>query len=125
MEHAGVLRCLEAIERQAGKRADEGLSKWSFFLGVFNVILLAYCFGAHRAQFWIIYLVESVVIYPIKYAKLAQNNRTAYFLDFCWVANFAAFAVILSLFFNWWIAAPSAIQSPARHLGAKGKTKDR
>ena len=94
VEHAGVLRCLEAIERQAGKRADEGLSKWSFFLGVFNVILLAYCFGAHRAQFWIIYLVESVVIYPIKYAKLAQNNRTAYFLDFCWVANFTAFAVI-------------------------------
>eukprot|EP00928_Gymnodinium_smaydae_P036268 TRINITY_DN25371_c1_g2_i1.p1 TRINITY_DN25371_c1_g2~~TRINITY_DN25371_c1_g2_i1.p1 ORF type:complete len:435 (-),score=43.48 TRINITY_DN25371_c1_g2_i1:56-1360(-) len=90
-EQAAVARCLEAVRAQSAKRRGEGLSRWTFTLGVLNALFVAYSFGALRSYFWIIYFLEAMALFPIRWWRQWTARplcQSLYWLDFCWVANF-------------------------------------
>ncbi|CAD7939497.1 unnamed protein product [Amoebophrya sp. A120] len=64
-----VENCLQAVRNQTQRRTDEGLSAHNFFVGVANVILVTYVFGAHPEHFWILYAFECLYLFPKRYSR--------------------------------------------------------
>jgi hypothetical protein len=90
-----IERCLLAVQHQSEKREQEGLSKTTFALGVLNALFVAWAAGAIPEHFWIIYIVETLILYPARWVIMGNAkplDQRPFWLDFCWFANFTAFA---------------------------------
>lgn len=90
-DHNALDRCLAAVDKQVHKREGEGLNTETFFLGVMNTILITYTFGAFPQYFWILYSIETLILFPIRWSHQIHAkplNCKFYWLDFCWIANF-------------------------------------
>ena len=102
LDHATIMRCLEVIEGRADQLKEKGLSSSSFFFGVTNVLLVTYCFGTLPQHFWIIYILETLILFPIRWRHMAAAqplSEVYYWLDFCWIANFICnFALVVYTF---------------------------
>jgi len=86
-----VNRCLTAVEKQAKKFKSKGMNTWTFFFGVANSLFVVWSFGAIPEHFWIVYMLETLVLFPIRWVHMANAQplcETAFWLDFCWFANF-------------------------------------
>mmetsp|Transcript_67506 Transcript_67506/g.197477 ORF Transcript_67506/g.197477 Transcript_67506/m.197477 type:complete len:376 (+) Transcript_67506:70-1197(+) len=99
-ERAIVNRCLNAVEARGQQLERKGLTKNKFIFGVANSLFVAWSFGAVPEHFWIIYVGEVLVLFPLRW----QSQVTAtplkqhfYWFDFCWVANFLLVGAMLSL----------------------------
>jgi len=111
---ARLARSLSSVERQILENSQKvvrekvaslqskGLSTRNFTLGVFNCLFVAWSFGSIPQHFWIVYLLEACVLLPIRYyhQTSAKPSEVAYWLDFCWMANFASMAGIVALFLD-------------------------
>lgn len=89
-DRATVLHCLELIDKRSGELKDKGLNSWRFFFGVSNTILLAWVFGAAPAHFWVVYLIETGILFSIRWVQLTNAkplSEVFYWLDYCWVCN--------------------------------------
>jgi hypothetical protein len=93
-----VTRALDTIDAQASK--FKGLSAQSFCFGVTNSLLVAWIFGALPEHFWIVYILEIMVLFPLKFHITWKAKQHFYWLDFCWVANILMFLGLLLLAFD-------------------------
>lgn len=99
-ERKAVDRCLKAVEVQVKKRESEGLSTRTFFLGVVNSHLVAFIFSGYPQHFWILYMLETFILFPVRFYRMlivSPLATTLYMLDFCWIANFCGNIVLLIL----------------------------
>jgi len=100
-----ILLALRQLERDADKLRNAGLSAFTFTLGIANLLLSAFLFGAMGHSFWLVYGVQGLLIIGYRVAKSLERSRTSgvnvmwYFADFCWMCNFlfVASSSILSL----------------------------
>lgn len=93
-------RTLAEIDKIANKRVRDGFNETRFTCGVLNCICVAFVFGAYPQHFWIVYLVEGLVLMSTKFYTFAcakPLNNAFYFFDFCWVMNLV-FVLALLLF---------------------------
>ncbi|CAE8613742.1 unnamed protein product [Polarella glacialis] len=102
-ERAIVNKCIDVVERRAKSLEERGLTKWNFMFGVANSLGVAWSFGAIPEHFWIIYLLEIFILFPVRWqhqiaAKPLKENL--YWLDFCWMANFSAVLLMCVLTFD-------------------------
>lgn len=99
-EEATLKRILDEIDKIALKRTSEGLNDRNFSIGVLNCFFIVYMFGAHPEHLWLIYVVQGMYMIP-KRLLIACNarplNQALYYLDFCWMMNFAGSFLILLL----------------------------
>jgi hypothetical protein len=82
-----VLNQVDAIQAQ---HAQKGLSNGKFTFGLMNCLLIAYVFGSHPEQFWILYLIETIFWMTWKFQRMYHAKplcEILYYLDFCWVMN--------------------------------------
>jgi len=107
LDEATILRCLEVISSRAGQLKDKGLNSWSFFFGVVNVLVVTWFFGVLPEHFWIVYIVETLILFPIRWKHMAHAkplSEVLYWLDFCWISNFVCnlglFAFLLDAYYN-------------------------
>lgn len=85
-----VQRSLEEINRVAHKRIQTGFNEINFTAGVLNCFFIGYVFGVYPQHFWLLYLVEGLVLIPVKFYSFVTAkplNNAYYFFDFCWVMN--------------------------------------
>eukprot|EP00392_Amoebophrya_sp_AT5.2_P018413 g18946.t1 len=99
IERRAVELCLEAVRGQMKRREEEGLSATAFFVGVSNVIFITYVFGAFPEHFWLLYALESLYLFPKRWARARRTGRQLYWLDYCWCVNFIG-QTVLTLFFT-------------------------
>jgi hypothetical protein len=93
---------LATIDATANKRLKEGFSQFNFTAGVLNCMLVAYVFGAFPQHFWLLYIVEALILIPMK-LYLNWNakplNEILYHLDYCWVMNIVGTFTLIALSF--------------------------
>lgn len=95
--------CLEEVEREAKSKKEKGLSTMNFFLGVSNCFFVTYCFGAIPESFWLVYVFEIMVLFPLRFRNQARARplkQNYYWADFCWVANFSGLAFLVWIFLD-------------------------
>jgi len=96
-------KCLNLFEEVSHKRQREGLSPVTFAAGVLNTILVAYTFGAHPENFWLLSAIEMLVLFSIRgynQCRAKPLNQTLYWLDFCWVSSFLGCFLMIGLFID-------------------------
>lgn len=89
---------LEEVDRIAMKRIHGGFNQVNFTCGVLNSILVVYTFGVYPQHFWILYLVEGILLVSTKiyiFATAKPLNNIYYLLDFCWIMNVLAILALL------------------------------
>lgn len=100
-ELEGIQAALEAVHRQGQELQEfDGLSQWSFFLGVLNVPFLCLTLAWVPEYLWLAYLAESFILIPAWFMGVIKvYNGALYVLDFCWMANigFAIYLLLLLL----------------------------
>lgn len=99
-ETDAINRVLAEVEYQGEKRVRAGFNEITFTGGVLNCFLMVYVFGAFPQHFWILYLIEASVLFPLKTMHLVKNkplNQIYYYFDFCWIMNFIGVVVMLIL----------------------------
>eukprot|EP00931_Biecheleriopsis_adriatica_P046074 TRINITY_DN26439_c0_g1_i2.p1 TRINITY_DN26439_c0_g1~~TRINITY_DN26439_c0_g1_i2.p1 ORF type:complete len:326 (-),score=63.89 TRINITY_DN26439_c0_g1_i2:123-1100(-) len=89
LDRSTILRCIDVVAQRAEQLKGKGLSSWTFFFGVTNMLLVTWCFGVYPQHFWIVYVVETLTLFPIRFKHMSEARPTQvlYWLDFCWVAN--------------------------------------
>lgn len=95
-----VRKVLERIDQVAAKRVNEGFSRRHFTLGVFNCFLIAFTLGRYPQHFWVLFLVEVGILWPLIFYKRCHDkplNTVLYFLDYCWMMNVSAILVFVGL----------------------------
>mmetsp|Transcript_98376 Transcript_98376/g.205171 ORF Transcript_98376/g.205171 Transcript_98376/m.205171 type:complete len:363 (-) Transcript_98376:145-1233(-) len=94
-----VDKCIMAVENRARELRKKGLTTGNFVFGVANSLFVAWSFGAMPQNFWIVYLIEVAILFPLRWKNMvrAVPKEHLYWLDFCWVANFCAVFVIVVL----------------------------
>ncbi|CAD7970400.1 unnamed protein product [Amoebophrya sp. A25] len=95
-----VTRCLEAVQAQAKRRHQEGLSPFAFFVGVMNVIVTTYLFSGYPEHFWILYAAEVVYLFPKRYLRARAARCQLYWLDYCWFVNFIGQLMLAAVFLD-------------------------
>mmetsp|Transcript_24786 Transcript_24786/g.49313 ORF Transcript_24786/g.49313 Transcript_24786/m.49313 type:complete len:377 (+) Transcript_24786:47-1177(+) len=95
----GLMEALEAVTTEEERVRTNGLSSLTFFFGFSTCVATAYMVGAYPASVWIVYAAEALIILGVRVyvaSKETDPDTMLYFLDFCWIANFAM--ALLSLF---------------------------
>lgn len=89
LDRSTILRCIDVVAQRAEQLKGKGLSSWTFFFGVTNMLLVTWCFGVYPQHFWIVYVVETLTLFPVRFKHMSEARPTQvlYWLDFCWVAN--------------------------------------
>lgn len=102
VERQTLERSLEIVKGKAASLQSKGLSSTNFTLGVSNCLFVAWSFGCIPQHFWIVYVLEACVLFPVRFYHQvsARPSEVAYWLDLCWVANFTSMAVIVALFLD-------------------------
>lgn len=99
-ESAGIHRVLTELKSHEQSKLRSGLNSANFSIGVLNCFLVLYVFGAYPQHSWLLYLIESLILYPIKIRHFNQSkplNEILFFMDYCWVVNFLGGLVLLTL----------------------------
>jgi len=92
-----VAKVLEEVDKTAAKRMREGFNEKNFAAGVLNSFFVAYAFGKWPEHFWILYLVETAVLVPVKFLHMVRAkplNEALYYLDLCWMLNFVGMVAL-------------------------------
>jgi hypothetical protein len=102
VERQTLEKGLQIVSATATRLQGKGLSTTNFTLGVFNCLFVAWSFGCIPQHFWIVYILEACVLFPVRFSHQAsaKPSEVAYWLDFCWVANFTSIAGIVALFLD-------------------------
>jgi len=98
-----VQAVLTRVEALAQKRVRDGFSEFNFSLGVLNCFLVTFIFCAYPQHFWILFLAESCVLFPLKIVTLSRTkplNNVLYLLDYCWVTNMAGTIFMFLILFS-------------------------
>ncbi len=96
-----IKRVLREVEVQAEKRVKDGFSQLNFTLGVLNCFLVTYVFARFPEHFWLLFVAEACILFPLKVWDLMQAhpfNEVLYLLDYCWVMNTAGVVLIVVIF---------------------------
>eukprot|EP00931_Biecheleriopsis_adriatica_P057936 TRINITY_DN34418_c0_g2_i1.p1 TRINITY_DN34418_c0_g2~~TRINITY_DN34418_c0_g2_i1.p1 ORF type:complete len:363 (-),score=71.02 TRINITY_DN34418_c0_g2_i1:150-1238(-) len=99
-ERTIINKCIDAVEARSASLEAKGMTKGNFVFGVSNSLFVAWSFGSLPEHFWIIYLLEVALLFPIRWVHQVRARplkQHLYWLDFCWVANFAAIAFLAVL----------------------------
>ncbi len=99
VEQEAIEKVLTVVDRIADKRREDGLTEVSFALGVLNLILITFTFGAFPEHFWVLFVCEGCVLFPLRLYKMeqARPKQTPSWLEFCWVMNFSGFVYLFLL----------------------------
>jgi len=95
-----VQKVLEEVEKQGKLRVENGFSQVNFSLGVLNCFLITYVFAAFPQHLWILYVVEGLILFPLKVKFLWQGkplNQIYYLLDYCWIMNIVGLFALVAL----------------------------
>jgi hypothetical protein len=98
-----VLHCIKIIEARSSDLKAKGLSSWRFFFGVTNTLLVVWCFGAYPQHFWAVYMLETLILFPLRYSHTIAAkplNEVPFFLDFCWIANVSCNMLFILIFID-------------------------
>jgi hypothetical protein len=95
-----IQKVLDRIDQVSAKRISEGFSKRNFMLGVLNYLFLAFILGAFPQHFWLCYIVEMIILLPMKISDSSKSKplcQILYYLDYCWVMNLSFMAIGVAL----------------------------
>lgn len=113
-ETVTVQKVLETVDIASGKLIAEGFNQVNFTIGVVNCLVVAHVFSVHPQHFWLLYVLEYVVLIPKKVQQeIAAKplNKVLYFLDYCWVMNAIGSAVLVAF-----MATPNLTTDARKHL---------
>ena len=117
-EEATLNRILDEIDKISLKRTSEGLNDLNFSIGVLNCFFVIFMFGAHPEHLWLICVVEAIYVLPKRFSvmwKAKPLNQALYYLDFCWMMNFAGNSLIFVLVIAGWMGGSGeAVSNKAR-----------
>lgn len=93
-----IKKVLLEIEIKAGRTIKSGLSETNFTIGVLNCFLVTFVFARYPEHFWLLFVVQAMILFPIKVYMLKNAkpfNQLLYLLDYCWVMNTVGVIMIL------------------------------
>ena len=61
VERDALQSVLDVVERETDSEHTKGMSRFTFFLGLANLILSAFLLGACTESFWLVYAIQAVV----------------------------------------------------------------
>lgn len=100
-----ILEVLERVEEEGQRRVKNGLNEVNFTIGVLNCLLIISVFAALPQHFWILYILEALVLLPMKCLDLWRAKPLCsvfYLLDYCWCMNYlGVVGLVLLTFFPW------------------------
>ena len=96
VERDALQSVLDVVERETDSEHTKGMSRFTFFLGLANLILSAFLLGACTESFWLVYAIQALFIIGLRIRhswSISKNTPTQpgmmlYYLDLCWIANF-------------------------------------
>jgi len=96
VERDALQSVLDVVERETDSEHTKGMSRFTFFLGLANLILSAFLLGACTESFWLVYAIQALFIiglrirhsWSISKGTPTQPGMLLYYLDLCWIANF-------------------------------------
>lgn len=89
----------------------------AFEIGVLNLILMTWLFGAHPEHYWVAYVVEFPIIVSLVAALWSKAGRCLYFLEFCWVINLCGWLFLLAELLPFYFPSVQPLLPPAARLG--------
>lgn len=58
------------IDAIAQRKVNEGMNKRNFSLGVLDTIGLTYLYGHYPQHFWLVFMLQSAVMIPLKFRMM-------------------------------------------------------
>jgi len=98
LDRETILRCIEVVAKRSEDLKHKGMNSWSFFLGVTNLLLVTWCIGVFPEHFWLVYILEALILFPIRWKHMVEKRplpEQLSWLDFCWIANITCNIVLL------------------------------
>jgi len=89
-DRSTVLHCINVIAQRSEQLKNKGLNPRNFFLGVTSLLLVTWVFGVMPEHFWIIYIVGTFILFPLRWQHMARAKplpEVLSWLDFCWIVN--------------------------------------
>jgi hypothetical protein len=103
--HDAILEVLDRVEEEGQRRVKDGLNEINFTIGVLNCLLIISVFAAFPQHFWILYILEALVLLPMKFLDLWRAKPLCsvfYLLDYCWCINYVGVVgLVLLICFSW------------------------
>ena len=89
-EENGLRRALEIVKKQGDfYKRQQGLSPFSFALGLFNVGFTGFCLGRFVEYYWVWQVLKSLVLNYLSYSIKLKNHQRLYLMDLCHWLSFA------------------------------------
>jgi len=98
LDRATILRCIDVVAKRSEELKHKGVNSWSFFFGVTNLLLVTWCIGVFPEHFWLVYVLETLILFPIRYKHMVEKRPlpdVLSWLDFCWIANIICNIVLI------------------------------
>ena len=88
-EENGLRRALEIVKKQGDfYKRQQGLSPFSFALGLFNVGFTGFCLGRFVEYYWVWQVLKSLVLNYLSYSIKLKNHQRLYLMDLChWLCD--------------------------------------
>ena len=66
VERDALQSVLDVVERETDSEHTKGMSRFTFFLGLANLILSAFLLGACTESFWLVYALQALFIIGLR-----------------------------------------------------------
>jgi hypothetical protein len=100
----GLREAARVADAESARVLARGMSSFHFFFGLMTCLATAYMFGAMPESVWLVYACEALLILGyrlwIDWTTHTRPRTMFYFLDFCWIANFATSAIAFTILFQ-------------------------
>ena len=96
VERDALHSVLDVVERETDSEHKKGMSRFTFFLGLANLVVSAFLLGACTESFWLVYAIRALFIIGLRLRQSwtvskgtpTQPGMMLYYLDLCWIADF-------------------------------------
>eukprot|EP00401_Gymnodinium_catenatum_P054027 CAMPEP_0117515710 /NCGR_PEP_ID=MMETSP0784-20121206/30719_1 /TAXON_ID=39447 /ORGANISM="" /LENGTH=374 /DNA_ID=CAMNT_0005311533 /DNA_START=35 /DNA_END=1159 /DNA_ORIENTATION=- len=97
-EVRGIRQALEEVEKQKKELEQvEGLSQFTFFAGIVNVVMTTFVFAKYPQSTWLFYGIECAFLIPAWWYEMTVKMKGFFFMfDFCWFTS-AVFGIYMAL----------------------------
>jgi hypothetical protein len=85
MTEASDYKIAKGIKSRLEMLEAKGLSEWSFFVGVANLMMSAYLAGSSPENFWVWHTFKSALLLPWVFMLRRARKVHYYLMDLCWV----------------------------------------
>jgi len=77
VERDALQSVLDVVERETDSEHTKGMSRFTFFLGLANLVVSAFLLGACTESFWLVYAIQALFIIGLRISTYSSRSRAS------------------------------------------------